>query len=77
MKPIVIIHKKYPIYVIKTKLKSLDQLKCSNKFLSLHICDNDIDVYIKCNDQGIPILKGKKEKYSIFEIKEHYENFNG
>lgn len=49
------------------RISELDPSRCSAKFLSREL-NEDILVYVKCDANGIIKYKGKKLKYSLFNV---------
>lgn len=65
-----IIRNLYPITVLKMRVKDLDFARCPNKFLSVNLSDDEL-VYVKCDEDGNVKYKGKKLKYSLFNVSEY------
>jgi hypothetical protein len=64
MEIIKILRKNMPLFVRRVKVGELDKTKCSTKFLS-HNLNDDVIVNVKCYEDGIFDLRGKKEEYRI------------
>lgn len=64
MEVITIKRKGRPLFVRQMLVGELDKSKCSNKFLSHNLPDNEI-VNVKCQQDGTLDLRGKKEEYRI------------
>ncbi len=62
-----VIKKGKPVFAVKKKVFELDKTKLSHKFLQ-HNFDNDVEVYIKCFEDGTLDLRGKKGEYRIIPI---------
>jgi len=69
----IITRKNMPTVVKQMKVGELDKSKCSTKFLSHNFTD-DVIVYIKCLDDGVMDLRGKKCQYRII-VPDEYQSF--
>lgn len=61
-----IMRKKYPTVVKLVKVGELDKSRCSDKFLE-HNFPDDMEVYVKCHQDGSFDLRGKKEEYRLIK----------
>lgn len=64
MDVITIKRKGQPLFVRQMLVGELDKSKCSHKFLSHNLPDNEI-VNVKCFSDGTLDLRGKKQEYRI------------
>ena len=67
MKIIKVIKKGRPVFVVKKKISELDKDKLSHKFLT-HNFGDDIEVYVKCLEDGTIDFRGKKIEYRVIPI---------
>lgn len=70
MEIITINRKQYPVTVLKMKVKDLDKIKLSNKFLS-HNFNDEKEVYIKCDINGNIEYRGKNLEYRTYNIDDY------
>ena len=61
-----ITHKGITLPVYRSTIKNLDQSKLSNKFKSHNFPPNH-EVFIKCNEDGSPQLRGKRQEYRMLK----------
>ncbi len=64
MEVVKIIKKGHPIFAILKKVSELDKTKLSHKFKT-HNFDDNLDVYVKCFENGELDLRGKSGEYRL------------
>lgn len=64
-----IVHKNWSTHVLKFRVGDLDKSRCSKKFLDLYL-DDDVEVYVKCDDKGNVDYRGKNGEYRLIRVNE-------